>query len=223
MFDFSNRYNATVYLSCALTLVMRHNKYTNNINALIVESEESLNFHLEDYIAKQLLSEYELYSKGSSFYDLMTKSWDDWSNQLKVFFGIYYQGNINQISAYDSAGNVKFDKRWFTNNGEYKYPPNNGIKKGSQKYIELNTGELIDRYGYPSGKYASPVGVSFEERALGPDTSPSNYHCYKVIKPITVESSIVEPWYEWKGGGLQYRFEKSISYLVKEGYLIEVQ
>lgn len=42
------------------------------------------------------------------------------------------------------------------------YPPNEGFKQIYETLLVV--GVLIDRYGPPSGKYASPYGTPFYQR-----------------------------------------------------------
>lgn len=45
------------------------------------------------------------------------------------------------------------------------FPPNNGFL-GKATKITLKPGTIVDRYGYPGGRFASPVGTPAEMRAL---------------------------------------------------------
>ena len=48
-----------------------------------------------------------------------------------------------------------------------KYAPNNGrINESVLKNQTIKQGTIIDRYGSKYGNYTSPIGTSFEERAL---------------------------------------------------------
>ena len=89
------------------------------------------------------------------------------------------------------------------------YPPNNGARGVERKRI-LKPGEVVDRFGPDSGKYASPSPTKTEARALPPDREQLTQHFYLVKKPIRVHASEAAPWFRRPGGGMQYRFDKSI-------------
>jgi len=56
-------------------------------------------------------------------------------------------------------------------------------------------------------------------------TDMNNYHVYKVVKPIQVESAEIAPWFGESGGGIQYKFNSSINELINSanGILREVK
>lgn len=95
--------------------------------------------------------------------------------------------------------------------GGWRFPPNNGFADGFQSF-DMVPGQVIDRFGSNFGRFFSPFGVPFAQRALPPsnlDTLepryPFNYHVFKVLKPFTVQAGIAAPWFGQPGGGLQYR------------------
>ena len=88
----------------------------------------------------------------------------------------------------------------------------------------LDTGTVIDRYGNPYGKYTSPVGVPYEQRALPYFENPDAYHKYEVLKPINnVTMSQIAEAFEQPGGGIQYELPSSVAQLVKDGFLREIK
>jgi hypothetical protein len=103
------------------------------------------------------------------------------------------------------------------------YPPNFGGYDAINKTLDPSNysgGLVIERYGDPSGYYASPQGTTFEQRAL-PYANPGQPpHRYKVLKsiPNTEEAKII-PWFGQEGNGIQYKFTMSIEDLVTHGYL----
>lgn len=115
----------------------------------------------------------------------------------------------------------KKGEEWFySDDGRPIYPPNDGAV-GTPKTITLKAGTVIDRYGWPNGSYASPKGVSYENRALSRTTTQA-YYVYQVVKDIeNVQAAEVASWFGQPGGGIQYKLPKKISEL--EGYLVEVQ
>ncbi len=75
----------------------------------------------------------------------------------------------------DSDGNVD----WNT------WAPNGGRVSGTiQKGQILEVGTITDRYGNPYGKYKSPIGTPYEQRALPYVENSYAYHRYEVLKPI---------------------------------------
>jgi len=111
--------------------------------------------------------------------------------------------------------------------------PDGGKIIGDSRYPvshdPLLTDVTIDRFGSPGGKCASPEGLPYPSRGLPPDMAGAQYHQYRVVRDIPgnlVETSYIEKaFYENRGHppGIQFTFSKSISELVKEGYLEELQ
>lgn len=66
-----------------------------------------------------------------------------------------------------------------------KWAPNGGLVP--RTVIEgqtLPAGTIIDRYGNPYGKYISPTGVPYDQRALPYIENLNAYHRYKMLKPM---------------------------------------
>ncbi|MBA4123983.1 MAG: TNT domain-containing protein [Acidobacteria bacterium] len=116
---------------------------------------------------------------------------------------------------------VKQSAKWVDEAGNIKYPPNDGFA-GVPKRITLKPGTLIDRYGVEGGKYVSPKGTTYPERALAPGSKTKPYHIYEVVKPIEGLGGKVVPWFDEPGGGIQYKFDKTIKQLLDGGYIKEV-
>ena len=110
--------------------------------------------------------------------------------------------------------------RWGLNS-TIKWPANGGFKGTPQKTI-LEPGARIDRYGLETGKYASPQGTPYNMRSLPRGTDKSPYSAYEVAKPVEVNSGEVAPWFGQPGGGIQFKFNKSIGELLEEGVLKRV-
>ena len=81
-------------------------------------------------------------------------------------------------------------------------PNINGFVKGVSRAEILQPGARIDRYGPPAGKFASPEGTPYGERALAPGANPEDYHVYVILKPVEVQSGTVYPWFDEVGGGI---------------------
>jgi len=101
------------------------------------------------------------------------------------------------------------------------YPPNSGFLKDPIK-TTLNPGTKIDRYGYPSGYYTSPVGTPAEMRALPPGTLEKPYTVYEIVKPVDTLSGQAMPWFGQPGLGTQYKFTQSFENMLKRGIIRKV-
>ncbi|WP_368503173.1 T7SS effector LXG polymorphic toxin [Alkalihalophilus sp. As8PL] len=88
-------------------------------------------------------------------------------------------------------------------NGNINWPENNGFFKDPQTNT-LEKSLKIDRYGEPSGSFFSEKGTPFEQRALAPHSSQSNYYSYEVKKPFKTLGGEAAPWFDQPGGGMQY-------------------
>ncbi|ONH57816.1 hypothetical protein CcI49_25580 [Frankia sp. CcI49] len=138
--------------------------------------------------------------------------------------------------------------------GFWVYPPQDGYylrPDGTQvrTTTTLVPGQLIDRFGLPSGSFLSPRGTDYDARSLPPSnlddtTNPGgcNYHVYQVLKPFDVYSGPIRPWFDQPGNGLQYQtvcalipefsggekcvetggINLRVQYLVDAHYLVEV-
>lgn len=102
-----------------------------------------------------------------------------------------------------------------------KYAPNGGYVEGTRvNGVTLEGGTVIDRYGSPKGNYTSPVGASYESRALPYTENANAYHQYRIIKPIeNVSMGEIAPAFKQPGGGIQYELPNSIEYLIEKKYL----
>ena len=120
------------------------------------------------------------------------------------------------------------DSKFLNSKGDIdweKWAPNGGRVPGTIKEEQvLDIGTVIDRYGNQYGKYTSPVGVPYEQRALPYIENPNAYHQYEVIKPINnVTFSEIAKAFEQPGGGIQYELPSSIKQLIKEGFIKEIK
>ena len=101
------------------------------------------------------------------------------------------------------------------------WPPNRGFY-GDTKRTHLMPGEIVDRYGYEGGTFVSPKGVPFEERALPPENLAKPYHTYEVMKPIEAVSGVTAPAFGQIGFGKAYELPRSVSILLRKGFLREI-
>ncbi len=87
--------------------------------------------------------------------------------------------------------------------------------------VVLSPGQTIDRFGGPNGKFTSPAGVPYPDRALPAISLDAGYHQYEVIKPLPAWQGTIAPQMGEPGGGVQHYLPFSVEALLKEGYLRE--
>jgi len=71
--------------------------------------------------------------------------------------------------------------KWLDAKGQYRFPPDDGFWSPPHD-ATLAPGTVIDRYGFPGGRFLSPVGTSYEARALPYDKAKMPYYRYEVLK-----------------------------------------
>lgn len=112
---------------------------------------------------------------------------------------------------------------WYKPDGSMNYPPNNGAVLGTEVNMTLKPGDTFGRYGNIGEKsnFVTQTGADASKLALPPNTDPTIYQEFEVIKeiPETIQSEIA-PWGDSPGGGLQYELPKPILQLIKEGYIV---
>jgi hypothetical protein len=143
------------------------------------------------------------------------------------------------------------DKYWepgtATSPAHWRYPDHDGfatVPRGGKMVPDRHTetllpGQRIDRFGPENGRFLSPDGTPFEDRALPPDSLtarpgdpvPHGYHRYQVVRPFQVSSGPVAPAFAQPGGGVQHYLDPSlyppgadrnVEWLVKNGFLKRV-
>jgi hypothetical protein len=108
------------------------------------------------------------------------------------------------------------------------WPPNRGFIRYETQ--TLKAGTEIDRYGgyidksdgkfHDKGNFVSPLGASFESRALPASTVNKAYAKYVVKKDIpNVKSGEAIPWFGQPGMGIQYELPENIDDLIGAGYI----
>ena len=97
------------------------------------------------------------------------------------------------------------------------------INESVLKNQTIKQGTIIDRYGSKYGNYTSPIGTSFEERALPYKENSWAYHKYEVINDINgITTSKIAPAFGQIGGGVQFELPDNVSCLIKNGFLKEI-
>ncbi|WP_084787197.1 glycohydrolase toxin TNT-related protein [Nocardia sp. Root136] len=87
----------------------------------------------------------------------------------------------------------------------------------------LQPGEVIDRFGGPNGRFTSPAGVPYPQRALPPtNLDGDSYHQYEVLRPLPVWQGGIAPQMGEPGRGSQHHLPVSVQALIDAGYLREV-
>ena len=103
-----------------------------------------------------------------------------------------------------------------------KWPPNDGFH-AEARLITLQENDVIDRYGSPRGRFASPFGVSFNARSLELSEEEYEYHVYRVLEPIDdVLSGPAEPWFNKEGLGMQYKLSNKIEWYLARNWIEEI-
>ena len=133
-----------------------------------------------------------------------------------------YEQNQKKSNGAGSDSKSGIDSRYYNPDGSPIWPPNRGFD-GNPTKITLESGTLIDRYGYDGGTFVSPKGIPYTERSLPLGTDKKPYTVFEVVKPIEVQAGKIAPWFGEKGGGIQYEFSQKISELLEQGILRKVQ
>ena len=116
----------------------------------------------------------------------------------------------------------KGEARFYADDGRPIYPSNDGAV-GVIVTVTLPAGDVLTRYGNPNGRYVSPDGMTFEQRALPSTTSEGDFHVYCVERPIDgVQKGKIAPWFGRTGGGIQYKLPDRIVNLMEASMLREV-
>ncbi|MFV0550855.1 MAG: TNT domain-containing protein [Anaerorhabdus sp.] len=100
----------------------------------------------------------------------------------------------------------------------------NGFVNGKYNIETLQPGKIIDRYGSNgTGKFFSPSGTSYRERALPPFMEKELYTQYRILQPIKVKSGKIAPWFNQTGNGTQFLSDYSVDELIKMGIIEKVK
>ena len=116
----------------------------------------------------------------------------------------------------------KGEARFYADDGRPIYPSNDGAV-GVIVTVTLPSGDVLTRYGKPTGRYVSPDGMTFEQRSLPSTTNEGDFHVYCVERPIDhVQKGKIAPWFGRTGGGIQYKLPDRIVNLMEASMLREV-
>ncbi|WP_075442492.1 glycohydrolase toxin TNT-related protein [Selenomonas ruminantium] len=113
-----------------------------------------------------------------------------------------------------------YNKGWIKRDGSIWWPKEDGVI--NKKVVCLHPRLVLDRFGADRGKFVSPQGIPFENRALYPRTAKTPYSIFEVVKPIDVKAGGFAPWFNKPGGGIQFLLPKSVEQLLNDGSLKRV-
>ncbi|MFC9896547.1 glycohydrolase toxin TNT-related protein [Nocardia sp. NPDC127579] len=134
-------------------------------------------------------------------------------------------------SGYDPCHGVDLDERikqLTKPNGKLDWADPDTYPEGfadpsAREPVVLPPGEIIDRFGGDHGRFTSPPGVSYPERALPPtNLEGEQYHQYEVIRPLPVWMGEIAPQMGEPGLGSQHYLPVPVRALIEGGYLREV-
>lgn len=89
---------------------------------------------------------------------------------------------------------------------------------------ELAPGDMIDRLGPDTGRFAHPTGTPFPERSLPPSLIGAEYHRYEVLADVgpDVAEGPIAPWFGQPGGGTQFVFPRPLRWYLDNGVIREL-
>lgn len=145
----------------------------------------------------------------------------------------------NELETYSRFGELcpyEFLEKWTLNatdpKGYWVYPDYDGFATTSAEVsilgnYTLRVGRKLDRFGAETGRFLSPLGAPYIERALPPSnlfapvnsSFPYNYHVYEVTKAFDIQLGPIEPWFEQPGFGSQLLATSSVADLLEGGFL----
>ena len=99
-----------------------------------------------------------------------------------------------------------------------------GFLNGKYKESVILPGTRINRIGSnPTGRYFSPEGATFGEKALPPFMKLQPNSDYIVLKEIPTKEGLVAPWFDEPGMGIQYYTYSTIDELEKGIFLLKLK
>ena len=113
-------------------------------------------------------------------------------------------------------------------NGRWIWPKQNGFDPNyNVARISLQVGQIIDRISdkepnEDTGVYFSVPGVTWEARAMSPDSSKRKLRTYTVKKVIEVSSGIAKPAFGQPGLGIQFVTQVPLADLIRDEFLEEL-
>lgn len=173
----------------------------------------------------------DLYDKYSGLnYDIHK----DYADQIKS-----EQEKVNDESLSDEERHAAAEKQQKYQNAVDKYNetghqpeviwPENGGFEGEVQRVPLESGTIVSRYtdkgeDAGAGRYASPVGTDYEDRALPYFEDKKEEHFFRVAdgESVDVDAGNIR---EFRGdtstGATQYHFDKDINEYIQQGKMYE--
>ena len=94
--------------------------------------------------------------------------------------------------------------QWLQADCRYLFPQRDGFA-GPARIVLLRPGTVVDRFGYPGGRFLAPADASYMGRAVPYDRLKMPYFRYEVVRPLRVAAGKAAPWFDQPGGGMQYK------------------
>jgi Tuberculosis necrotizing toxin len=108
-----------------------------------------------------------------------------------------------------------------TSPGHIVWPPNDGFEPATLQVV-IQPGALLDRFGDNAGRFFSPKGVGYRERALPYVCHGYAYATYRVMKPLPALVGTAAPWFGEPGGAVQVETTACVNQLLAAGLLQSV-
>ena len=89
--------------------------------------------------------------------------------------------------------------------------------------VVLPPGTEVDRYGEANGNVTYAARTQYQHRSLPTDWSSFPYHVYRLQRPLEALTGLAVPWFEQPGGGTAFVLPRSISELMADGSLVEIE
>ena len=105
-----------------------------------------------------------------------------------------------------------------TSPGHVVWPPNDGFTPATLP-VTIQPGALLDRFGDGAGKFFSPKGTRYHERALPYVCRGYAYTTYRVVKPLPALLGTAKPWFGEPGGAVQVETTACANQLLAAGVL----
>jgi len=92
-----------------------------------------------------------------------------------------------------------------------------------KRMVVLPPGTEVDRYGEANGNVTYAARTQYQHRSLPTDWSSFPYHVYRLQRPLEALTGLAVPWFEQPGGGTAFVLPRSISELMADGSLVEIE
>jgi Tuberculosis necrotizing toxin len=102
--------------------------------------------------------------------------------------------------------------------GNIVWPQNDGFTPATLPVV-IQPGALLDRFGDNAGRFFSPKGTGYRERALPYVCHGYAYSTYRVVKPLPALLGTAAPWFGEPGGAVQVETTPCVDQLLAGGVL----